>query len=452
MRRLWIIALVVAGCGPEESTPPMESSPLTTVHDPLSMPAEPTLRPEDFSSAEVCSACHPTQFAQWQTSSHAYAMVDPLFQRLVRQRQIDLEATEDQFCTQCHSAVATRGGECVSGFEFDGLSALALEGVTCDACHRVQELVRPYNSGHRLDAHGPIGGTLEAPVENGFHASRSDPLFSKSEFCAGCHDVFETNGLALERPYEEWLESPAQVDGQTCQSCHMPESTGAAAVGGPSRTLRDHHFLGVAVPLLKGFLTDEQRAIVEANVTALLASAAELTLDVPDEIAPGHPLDVLVTVTNQISGHSLPTGTTFLRQLWLELTVTDGVGRILYQTGHLDDQGDLRDVWSEEDPFGDPDLIALTSELVDSVGNPTPFPWRASNHFSRAIPAAHARTFTLFIPVPDDVATPVHVEARLLFRSVAPWLLRAVGLAEYTGDLIIRELATATVEREVPEP
>lgn len=421
--------------------------------DPLSMPAEPLWDSDAFTSSAACEGCHATHYEQWSTSGHAYAMVDPVFRALVGVRQSDFGGQEDRFCTQCHTAIGTRAGECDPGFRFEDLSPIALEGVTCVACHQVTDLERPYNSGHVLTPGAAMGGPLADAAGNDFHESRYAPLMDESRFCAGCHDVLETNGLNLERPYAEWLQSPAEVAGRTCQSCHMPKYDGTAAAGaGPREGLHSHRFGGVALPLLEGFVPDETVATLDEEIEALLGSAASLELTTPSAVIAGTQLDLLVTITNHIDGHYLPTGTTFLRQLWLELTATDSEGRVLYRTGHLDDGGDLRDHWSPEDPYGDADLITLTSRFVDQDGDPVLFPWRASEHLTNAVPPLHQRTYTLFVPVPADVASPIEVQARLRFRSVAPYLLRALDLAELLPRVVIRELADDGASVDVTQP
>ena len=445
-------ALFAGGCGPgagsSDATGSGDGRP--PVHDPLSMPASPTLDRAAFAGADRCGGCHPEHHRQWRTSGHAYAMQDPVFQALVMQRQVDLQATEDQFCTQCHSAIGTRSGDCVPGFSFEGLSDLTLEGVTCEACHRVTDVERPFNSGHRIDPAAPMAGPFDDPRPTPAHASTRLAALSTPRFCAGCHDVRETSGLPLERPYEEWSQGPASADGPTCQGCHMPASPGPAAVGGPQRMVHSHRFAGVAAPLLDGFIEPGEVAGVERDVAELFEGAATLRLTVPESARPAERFAVQAHVRNEIVGHSLPTGTTFLRQLWLALTVRDADGRVLYRTGHLDDAGDLRDVWSELDPVGDPDLVKLTSDLIDAAGSPTPFPWRATDHASAAIPPLHERTYTLFVDPPDALRGPVSIEAQLRFRSVAPWLLRRLGLDDLVDRLVVRDLATASAT--VPSP
>ena len=462
-RGLWAAALVlglsalVACPGPpasedgesgESETGPPADDP---DHDPLSMPREPTLSPEDFRSASECAGCHPTHYAEWQLSRHARSMRDPVFRALVALRQQDLDGAEGQFCTQCHSAICTRGGDCVEGFSFDALPDIALEGVTCEACHKVSALHRTYNSGHELDPLGPIRGPNADPVANNFHASEGSELFEQAEFCGGCHDVVKTSGLNLERPYAEWLESPAGAGaGPTCQGCHMPTYLGTAGPGGPERELHRHRFIGVDLPM-EGDLADdpETMAMLDAQIEELLAGAASLELEVAPSVSAGAQLDLLVTIENLISGHNFPTGSTFLRQVWLELRVTDADATVIYETGQLDSEGDLRDLWSTVAPFSDPDLIVIDSELLDAQGSPELFSWWASEHVSASIPPLHERTHTLFVPVPEGSVGPLEIEAVLHFRSYPPFLLRLLGLEELIPLAPVRDVATAQAQVDV---
>lgn len=416
----------------------------TAKFDPLSRPEEPTVSIENFRTSTDCAPCHPNQVAQWQNSLHAYATIDPVWRKLVLIRQAEFDGERDQFCTQCHSAIGVRSGEIAPGFSFDNLSPIVLEGVTCEACHKVSSLARVFNSGHVLDETGPMRGPIEDPVENGFHQSEFSPLHDESMFCGGCHDVVEQSNLNLERAFEEWSSSPAAEDGRNCQSCHMPTYTGKASEfpGTPVREgIHDHRFIGGAMPLAEGFISDpvvaEELRVLNRD---LLRSAADIEIEVAQSVTAGDQLDLFVTVHNRIDGHSLPTGATFLRQLWIAVTVTDATGAILYQTGHLDDDGDLRNFWSASDPLGDVDLIELGSRFVDERGNPTLFPWLAAEHITNSLSPLFSRTFTLFVPTGVDTVGPISISAQLRYREFPPFLIRAIGLEELVDKLEITDM------------
>ena len=124
-------------------------------YDPLSMPKTPTHDVNAFSSAQDCARCHTQHYAEWRTSMHSYAMIDPVYRALVQLRQDERDGEEDMFCVQCHSAIGTRGGEIQPFFEFDTLSDVVLEGVNCQACHLITDVERPFNAGHVLS---PLSG------------------------------------------------------------------------------------------------------------------------------------------------------------------------------------------------------------------------------------------------------------------------------------------------------
>jgi hypothetical protein len=421
--------------------------------DPLSMPATPTLAAADFNSAETCAGCHPNHFAQWSTSMHSYATVDPVWRALVLLRQQAFDGERDRFCTQCHSAIGTRSGEFEPNFSFDDISDSTLEGVRCEACHKVQGLARAHNSGHILDPSGQMRGPIADPAPGAAHESEYSALHDTSDFCGGCDDVIEQEGLNLERPFEEWLTSPAGGTERNCQSCHMPTYTGRAAAveGVPVRdNLHVHRFIGVDMPLSDGFIEDESvREFLREEITTLLRSAGSIELDVTETVRPGAQLDVFVTVRNLIDAHNLPTGSTFNRQLWVALTATDAEGNVLYETGHLDDAGDLRDHFSTLDPYGDSDLIRFGSGFVDADGNPTVFSWEATEHVSTSLSPLYARTFTLFVPTAEDTQGPITIAARLRFRPFPPFLIRLLGFEDFVEKLVITDIDEATVTVDV---
>ena len=442
------LLLLMACSGDDSATdtvvPTSETGTTTPgeLFDPLSMPIEPTHDPAAFGSAEYCGSCHEGHYDEWRMSMHAYAMVDPVFQRLVELRQADLQGTEDRFCMQCHTSIGTRGGEIQPGFSFTELSDISMEGVTCESCHKVTELARDFNSGHVLDPGAPLQGPNG--VEVAVHPTQASDLLQSSAFCGGCHDVIEVSGLDLERPYREWLESPAATEGQDCQSCHMPYTTRAPADGRPEREVRQHLFVGVGKPLVDGWFTPEQDAQVDANIRALLATAATIDVEAPSEVPDGSTFDVTITIHNEIAAHNFPTGSTFNRQVWLELIATDGQGNVLYTTGDLDGNGDLRDYWSELDQYGDNDLISLSSNFVDANGAPTVLSWVATEHTSNALSPLYERTYTLFIPTALAKDPKVTIDARLRFRAFPPYLLRYLGLGDKVSKLDIYDLASDT--------
>src|SRR4029453_12508786 len=103
-------------------------------------------------------------------------------------------------------------------------------------------------------------------------------------------------------------------------------------------------------------------AASRVRATELLQNAATLDVLAPLSTAPGDTFTVTVGVTNHATGHALPSGTSFSRQMWIEITATAGA-ETLYRSGQLDANQDLLDEHSEISPNGDPDLFLFSSEL-----------------------------------------------------------------------------------------
>ena len=79
-------------------------------------------------------------------------------------------------------------------------------------------------------------------------------------------------------------------------------------------------------------------------------------------------LEFRVAVKNVMEGHSVPTGFDAERMVWLEFVVTDAAGTVVYKSGDLDPNGDVRDLHSSYVHNGelplDPDLILLQSKFI----------------------------------------------------------------------------------------
>ncbi len=456
-RILWLASLLLVACSSNTTATPDAASTDTgadtdvavAVTDPLSMPAVPTLKSDSFPSATTCKDCHAQQFAEWNGSRHAYAAKDPVWEVLVGLRQKAENGLQDRFCTQCHSILGVRSGEIKPDFKFADLSPTVMEGVTCAACHLSDSVARTHNAGLTFAADGKMRGNLADSQTTTAHGSVAGPHLAADNFCPSCHDVIEINGLPLERPYEEWLDSPGTTK-QLCQDCHMAKYDGQAATGGPQRKgLHSHRFIGLDPPGAATGSDPTMQAIFAADRDQLLASAAKVTLG-SGALAAGQTLDVTVNIENLIKGHSLPTGTTFLRQCWLEVVATDDAGKVLYETGTLDANGDLRDRWSDLKPYDDHDLVSLSSSLIDAQGNPTLFPWLAVEHKRGALRSGESRTWTFFVPVPADAKGSVHLTARLRLRSFPPFLFRFAGAAALIPTIVVYDLAKDATQVTLP--
>ena len=140
----------------------------------------------------------------------------------------------------------------------------------------------------------------------------------------------------------------------------MESYSGQAAVNGPQRNnLHRHDFVGVDVALIDNFpYKVEQRQRIEQ----LLQNSVTMLVNIPESVRSNSTLQIETIVKNDKTGHDIPSAVTFVRQMWLEVTVSDEAN-ILYQSGHLDANGDLMDEHSELNPNGDPGLALFQSAL-----------------------------------------------------------------------------------------
>lgn len=377
----------------------------------------------DFPSAQECKACHPKQYQEWSRSMHAYAQKSPVFEAFALTMSERTNGTIGTFCTRCHTPVGTALGE--SGLvRNEHRSRLSLEGVTCVVCHRRSHKHGRVNGLIALDP-GPLEtqcmyGPFDDPVleEPQRHPAAGSNYLKTSTFCGSCHDVTNPQGLRLEEAFSEWRNSPAARESITCHHCHMGPEPGkpvppdqrpwgyAAVVPGSNvqlklRPLSDHTFAGPDYSLLPDTefpekldwmyeidysapdrlspfhrqQLEELRARNQENLAIatmlrhrLLRNAASLSVELPSDVRPGQNVRLAVTVTSEFKGHNFPTGFSEERQLWVEVTVRDEQGNVVYQSGDLDPNGDLRDALSHAVLAGavpfDKDLMNFQSRFM----------------------------------------------------------------------------------------
>ncbi|MEO0529126.1 MAG: multiheme c-type cytochrome [Planctomycetota bacterium] len=207
----------------------------------------------NYPSALECAECHQRIYDEWSVSSHAYAFVSPMYHKF---EQIITElsnGTVGHFCQRCHSPVATAMYEPRS-MSLNDMAPAAQEGVTCIACHRVNQRWGKSNGDRRIepgDIYAPIYGGVggdgvakaiadkkaykvkTSPEEKGpgqaIHTEgRFFDQLTRAEACTSCHQVYVHPGIKLEVVWEQYRASPACKKGVTCQECHMGKVPGMA--------------------------------------------------------------------------------------------------------------------------------------------------------------------------------------------------------------------------------
>jgi len=473
-----------------------------------------------YAPSEDCRACHTAIYDSWADSMHAHALTSPL---TIAQTNLDAHislqnatAPDPKYiCVNCHaptgSALAPNDTLPLAGGEVTN------HGISCTSCHQHGGTPTSGSGGFTakfqadLDPGRTFYGPLKSPVGNAYHKSDEAPLFKDpSTLCAACHDVnldrnndgkiVKGQDLVLQTTYDEFKEYQAAGGGGDCVSCHMPvmSKVQRAANGAdvpldqdfdaPPREVHDHSFVGVDYPLDTVKERDPQRPARER----LLKSAARLSIVDGTPSVEGGKVTFRVRIENQ-SGHNLPTGFAFARQMWLEVSVLDAAGAVLASSGHLakssDDLCDAETVGDPKNPLAkdtvgctevDPQLVNIQLKLVDKIvangkndrGEPAviaaPDSKETFLQFITGGPATRIRpsdkTPMGLIPVlghrdftysfPNVGRNAASVSVRLLFRNLPPYFVRAMAKIQVQGDAVrlgplverlqIVEMATAT--------
>jgi hypothetical protein len=311
-----------------------------------------------FVSPETCGGCHEEIYKQWKGSMHSLSHVDTLYREVALHDLKGLsdsdEIKEAEHCVSCHTPVGFFSGmPAKTSDHLKKIPDMAQKGVQCDFCHSATGAGKIYNADIKLDpGHGEEDpGIKRGPLGDSkpdFHKAAYSKFHTQAEICGVCHDVRHVVfGTKLETPYEEWKKGPYAEQGIPCQDCHMrqrpgvpatgstkrPDNPGFAASGGPKRKhVYTHYFTGSNTLIPGQFGFKEQITMAEER----LKNAA--TVSIGDALKGGK---LQVTVTNSGAGHSLPTGLSHVRQMWLEVTVSDRNGSVLYHSGGLDVKGRL---------------------------------------------------------------------------------------------------------------
>jgi hypothetical protein len=341
-------------------------------------------------------------------------------------------------------------------------------------------------------------GRLDGPVGNAYHRSSKSPLFDAPEkLCATCHDVNgDRNGdhkivkgvdLVLQQTFDEYREYQRTGGTGNCVTCHMPVVPGLkqAADGAvapftvdytpPNREVHDHGFVGVDYPLDTVAKRDPQKA----KRAALLQSAAAFSVETVS--ANANTVNIRLAIDNH-TGHRLPTGFAFARQTWIELIVKDGSGSTIFTSGVLarsdDDLCDNGTFGEATNPLRrfvqgcrevDQQLVNLQTKLVDKIaveadafgqpkkdevnenvliqahdGNETYIQFFTGGGVARTRPfdkqnmgtilVNQRKSFNYAIPLGRNVRGG-SFSARLLFRNLPPYWVRAMGKEQKPGTI-----------------
>jgi len=426
-----IFMLSTASCGKKEET--------TRAKDGVAASFA-LFQSDHFTETDVCGTCHVDLYEQWRGSMHNNSYRDPVFQKIYNLAVKDTGGDKviEDFCIVCHNPIGFMSGE-IPPSDGSKLSEIAKNGIQCDFCHTVSGSKGIGNFAVKSEP----GETKRAQFDDAvspFHKTAYSELHTKAEFCGMCHNVnHPVSNLPLEKTYTEWKEGPYAAEGVQCQDCHMTPgpgitkpNPGKAAIMGPDRGhIYTHSVVGanVAVPSLLGF--HQHAKLAEERLKA----AAGLEIIPPAKMTPGAENVLRVKVTNKGAGHYLPTGLTEARQMWLFVKVTDGTGKTVFSSGHLDKDGAI-----------EKDAVIYNTLVADKDGEITHKVWRAEKIVrDYRIPPRKSVTENYKIKLSPEAKGPFKIETILKYRS-APQELIDELFGEESFDLPIIDMASVSAE------
>ena len=256
-------------------------------------------------------------------------------------------------CGSCHDVNLVNGFRLEEAFSEYKHTPAAEAGISCQDCHMGKTPGVP--NGY---AEGPAArvGDRETAVRK-----RTNHMFAGPDYSIIHPGIFPHNTEAQElASLREWLTFDFEAGWGTDEfEASLPDD-----VEFPPRWVEPDDRYDAADIIRDNLeLLDE---IGEQRLQVLQAGyqlgAVEVDQAGPDGI------DFKVELKNGTSGHNVPTGFDAERVVWLQVTVTDSTGAVVYRSGDLDPNGDVRDshsvyVHNGEMP-ADGDLLSLQSRFL----------------------------------------------------------------------------------------
>src|SRR5580658_643107 len=401
------------------------------------------LSPSAFDDAKlVCSTCHKEIYAEWRSSIMSRSWDDPIYRALLKQASTATDGNIDNFCTGCHTPIGLTTGQITPELDREPIERTAAEhplpGVDCETCHNISARTGEDNGAYVLTPMLNGKRTKFGPYKDAvspYHQTVYSELHTRSDFCSVCHNVTHPfTNTAIERTNDEWHDSEYSYNGQECQSCHMPDVTAKAAIMGPERkNVATHWFNGGNVALLNHF---EQPENAQRSRDLLKRAASIAFVDLPEFVA-GKDAIVKVQVTNKGAGHKLPSGFPEGREMWIDFTVTDATGAVVYRLGAIKNGQTEPGTQNFRVHLGDKDGHEVATEV-----------WKITHIISdNRIPPEGIDVRDFIVPIPPDAKGPFTLNAKLNYWPFAQGLVdELLG----PGKLPVEVVAMGAADAKVP--
>ncbi len=231
-------------------------------------------------------------------------------------------------CGSCHDVNLVDGFRLEEAFSEYKHTAAAADGVTCQDCHMGLEPGVP--SGYAMGPAARVGDRETRPRK------RTNHMFAGPDYSIVHPGIFPHNTEAQElASLREWLAFDYEAEWGT----DAFEDGVTDDFEFPPRWAEPDDRYDAA-----DIIRDNLELLDEIDAQRLqVLQAGYLLGEVVVDRADAGGISFKVEVRNGTNGHSVPTGFDAERVVWLEVTVTDGTGRVVLESGDLDPNGDVRD-------------------------------------------------------------------------------------------------------------
>lgn len=405
-----------------------------------------------YEPSEMCKGCHVAQYLQHEESMHSKAYNNPLFKSLYFNKIIPRALREPAFaseakqCIYCHAPVVYMN---YTGLITTPQQAEAYDtGVSCDFCHTLAgyEDNGDYRQNPNRKKQGPFKSI------NNWHAEYSGYL-QLAEFCGQCHNSSKKPDLDMTSTYNEWQQSAFATNKVTCQDCHMNkngflvndkaefESGAVAQMNLMNSELRQQSYEKIYTHAFPGAHTNSQiegALQLDFKIASFRANEADL-------------FNFIVLVSNSRAGHNMPSGSSDLRFMWLNVTAETTDGRRVPATIITSNKSD--NSWKYSVAKASPEDKSILGNDVpsgarlyraiftDSEGHQSLSHADATAiRFDNRLKAGELRKEHVSLKLPQHYTGPVNITATLHYRAAPSSYTRSFGISPFKPVVI----ATAT--------
>lgn len=450
---------------------------------------------------QYCVNCHADVHDTWKHSMHKFSSFNnPAYLFSVKNTrkamfERDGDVRGSRFCATCHDPVPFFSGEFDKPHFDDPNYDLANDpaaqaGITCTVCHAITNINSPRGNGDYTieePLHYPFAfsdnGALQwinhqlVKAKPAFHKKTFlKPLHTSAEFCGACHKVHlpkELNAykfLRGQNHYDAYHLSGVSGHGITsfyyppkavhnCNQCHMrtvqSEDFGAKLLDDTGELkVHSHQFpsANTAIPHLLDMPQWVNEKQVEFNDGVMRVDIfgvkqggtidSELTAPLKPAVpalAPGETYLVEAVIRTLKMGHLFTQGTADSNEVWLDVKVTDGDGKVIGRVGGMRDGDGEVDPWSH---FVNAFVIDREGNRIDRRNAEDIF----IALYNHQIPPGAADVVHCRLEVPEDVVGPITFEAALRYRKFDTLYMKFFqGDAFHGNDLPIMTLAEDSV-------